>query len=65
MKYLVLFLVLIGAILWVERQYWKRRASLLESRLLGQERAEAVTNWIDAWIDGRIEARLQKERNRR
>lgn len=64
MRYVVLFLFVIAAILWMERFYWKRRAELLERRLLGRHHSEKITSLLDAWIDGRIEARLQKERMR-
>ena len=62
MRYLVLFLLLIGIVLWIERYYWKRRAQLLELRLLGQDRSETVKSLFDAWLDGRIESNLHKKR---
>ena len=65
MRYLVLLLLVIGIVLWIERYYWKRRAHLLELRLLGKERSETVKSLFDAWLDGRIESRLHKMGNRK
>jgi hypothetical protein len=61
MRYILLFLILICLILWFERFYWKRRADLLESRLLGVDRSQQVASLFDAWLDGRIEAQLRKK----
>jgi len=65
MRYILLFLVVLCLILWFERFYWKRRASLLELRLLGVERSQHVASLFDAWLDGRIEAQLRKKRMER
>jgi hypothetical protein len=64
MRYLLVFLFFVCIVLWVERYYWKRRAHLIEQRLLGVDRAEAVKGLFDAWLDGRIEAQIRKKRNR-
>jgi hypothetical protein len=61
MKYLLLFFVIISIVLWVERYYWKRRAFLLELRLLGRDRSETVASLFDAWLDGRIDSSLHKQ----
>jgi hypothetical protein len=61
MKYLLLIFVIISIVLWVERYYWKRRAHLLELRLLGRDRSETVTSLFDAWLDGRIDSALHKQ----
>jgi hypothetical protein len=65
MRYLVLFLLVIGIVLWIERYYWKRRAHLMELRLLGKHRSETVKSLFDAWLDGRIESTLYKKRNKK
>jgi hypothetical protein len=64
MKYVVVFLFFICLILWFERFYWRRRAELLELRVLGKDRTKELKNWFDAWLDRRIEARLRKQRGR-
>jgi hypothetical protein len=64
MRILVLILLVIGIVLWIERYYWKRRARLLELRLLGAERSETVNSLFDAWLDGRIESSLRKKARR-
>ncbi len=64
MKYLVIFLALVCMVLWMERFYWRRRAQLLELRILHKDRSKAIKNLFDAWLDGRIEAHLQKQKNR-
>jgi hypothetical protein len=63
MRFLLLFLLVISVVLWIERYYWKRRAHLLELRLLGKDRSETVKSLFDAWLDGRIESGLHKKRN--
>jgi hypothetical protein len=65
MKFLLLFLMAVAILLWCERFYWKRRAGLLEDRLLGKDRSESVKSFLDAWLDGRIESRLRKEQRRK
>ena len=62
MRILLLFVLVIAVVLWLERIYWKKRARLLESRLLGKHRSESNSSLVDAWIDGRIESRLRKQR---
>ena len=64
MRYILLFLLVVCLILWFERFYWKRRASLIESRLLGVDRSQQVHSLLDAWIDGRIEAQLRKKKRK-
>ena len=64
MRYLIVFLFLVCLILWMERFYWRRRAQLLEMRILREDRSKVIKNLFDAWLDGRIEAHLQKRRNR-
>lgn len=64
MKYVLVFFILVSALLWLERMYYKRKAELLESRLYGRGPEHSVTGLFDAWLDGRIEARLQKEKNK-
>jgi hypothetical protein len=63
MKFVILFLLAVCFFLWLEGYYWKRTASLLESRLLG--RPGSLRTFFDAWLDGRIESRLRKKSARR
>ena len=64
MRYVLLFVVVIAVVLWWERFYWKRRAQILESKLIGRDPHGEVKSLFNAWLDGRIEAKLQKERMR-
>lgn len=64
MKYLVVFLFLVCLILWMERFYWRRRAQLLEMRLLKKDRSKEIKNLFDSWLDGRIGVHLRKQKNR-
>ncbi|UCF38772.1 MAG: hypothetical protein JSU96_08035 [Acidobacteriota bacterium] len=64
MRYILLFVIVIAIILWWERFYWKRRAEILELKIMGKDPHAAGKSLLNAWIDGRIEARLAKERMR-